>query len=57
MLALLALIAFVIALAVHGVIHGYVFWMLLGFAFLAASLFLDFLGWDRVGSIRRNRAP
>lgn len=46
MLALAALIAFIIAIVVHGGVHGYVFWMLLGFALVAADRLLVGLGWD-----------
>jgi hypothetical protein len=55
MLAVLALIAFVVSLVVYGSLHGWVAWMLLGLIFLAAdAVFIGFgYSYPRLGGRRR----
>ncbi len=55
MLALLALIAFVISVVVYGSVHGWVFWFLLGAIFIAADRLLAGAGYGERTYFGRSR--
>lgn len=47
MLAVFALVFFIVAMIVLGTVHGWVFWMLLGLAALAADHIYPYTPWVR----------